>query len=129
MSAAHALVRIESLRKTYRGARAPALDGVSATIAPGERVAVTGQRLGNEAVVRRIGGGGEETAVQPDHVLLVVVLVLVAAARGDLDDDVDGVACRLAHRDASGSGGGARKASSRGLMIPTALPSGSVTTA
>ena len=46
-----------------------------------ERVAVAGQGVGDEAVVRRIGGGGEEAAVQPDDVLLVVVLVLVAAAR------------------------------------------------
>ena len=54
-----------------------------------ERVAVAGQGVGDEAVVRRIGGGREEAAVQPDDVLLVVVLVLVAAARGDLDHHVD----------------------------------------
>ncbi len=67
-----------------------------------ERVAVAGQGLGDEAVVRRIGGGGEEAAVQPDHVLLVVVLVLVAAPGGDLDHDLDDVVGGGAH----GGGGG-----------------------
>ena len=68
-----------------------------------ERVAVAGQGVGDEAVVRRIGGGGEEAAVQPDHVLLVVVLVLVAAAGGDLDHHVDRLVRRAAHGGAGGS--------------------------
>ena len=54
-----------------------------------ERVAVLGQRVGDEAVVGRIRGGGEQPAVEAEDVGLVVVLVLVAAAAGDLDDDVD----------------------------------------
>ena len=91
-----------------------------------ERVAVAGQGVGDEAVVRRIGGGGEEAAVQPDHVLLVVVLVLVAAPGGDLDHHVDRLVGGGAH---DGGGASLRRAGSTGLMMPTPLPSGSLTTA
>ena len=91
-----------------------------------ERVAVTGQGVGDEAVVRRVGGGGEEAAVQPDDVLLVVVLVLVAAPRGDLDHDIDRLVGVGAHE---GEGASWRWAGSIGLMMPTPLPSGSLTTA
>ena len=91
-----------------------------------ERVAVAGQGLGDEAVVRRVGGGGEEAAVQADHMLLVVVLVLVAAPRRDLDDDVDGFVRAEAHE---GAGSSRFRAGSIGLMMPTPLPSGSLTTA
>ncbi len=54
-----------------------------------ERVAVEGEGVGHEAVVRGIDRGGEEPPVEPDHVLVVVVLVLVAAPPRDLDDDVE----------------------------------------
>ena len=90
-----------------------------------ERVAIARQGVGDEAVVRRVGGGGEEAAVQPDHVLLVVVLVLVAAPGGYLDHHVDRLV-ELAH---VGDGASPRVAGSTGLMMPTPLPSGSLTTA
>ena len=90
-----------------------------------ERVAVVGQGVGDEAVVRRVGGGGEEAAVQPDDVRLVVVLVLVAAPRGDLDHHVD----RVVGPAHVGDGGSLRVPGSTGLMMPTPLPSGSLTTA
>src|SRR6202012_226020 len=89
-----------------------------------ERVTVAGKGVGDEAVVRRVGRGGEETAVQPDHVRLVVVLVLVAASGGDLDPHLDHLVGCGAH---AGGGCGLRRATSTGLMIPTALPSGSLT--
>ena len=73
-----------------------------------ERVAVAGQGVGDEAVVRRVGGGGEEAAVQPDDMLLVVVLVLVAAARGDLDHHVDRLVGTGAHAAGVARCGGRR---------------------
>ena len=71
-----------------------------------ERVAVAGQGVRDEAVVRRVGGGGEEAAVQPDDVLLVVVLVLVAAAGGDLDHDIDRLVGGGAHEGEGASRAG-----------------------
>ena len=58
-----------------------------------ERVAVLGQRVGDEPVVGRVDRRREEPAVESDQVPLVVVLVLVAAPPGDLDDDLDGAVC------------------------------------
>jgi hypothetical protein len=66
-----------------------------------ERVAVLSQRVGHEAVVRRVDRGREEAAVEAHHALLVVVLVLVAAAAGDLHDDVE----RVVHAPHVGPGG------------------------
>ena len=46
-----------------------------------ERVAVAAERVGDEAVVGRIGGGGEQPPVEEHPAVVVVDLVLVAAAR------------------------------------------------
>ena len=56
-----------------------------------ERVAVTAEGVGDEAVVGGVGGRREQPAIEVDAVRLVVDLVLVAAAAGDLDDDVDAI--------------------------------------
>ena len=51
-----------------------------------ERVAVLGERVGEEPVLRRVHRGGEEVAVEPDLACVVVVLELVARPLGDLHD-------------------------------------------
>ena len=56
-----------------------------------ERVAVTGKRLGDEAVVLWIASGSEQRAVEPDVAGLVVELVLVARILRDLNNDFDAV--------------------------------------
>ena len=54
-----------------------------------ERVAVTGERVGHESVVGRIGGGREQPTVEEHPTALVIDLVLVPAPTWDLDDDED----------------------------------------
>ena len=55
-----------------------------------EGVAVLGQRVGDEAVVGRIGRiAVKEVAVEPDGAAVVVHLVLVPGALGDLHHDLD----------------------------------------
>jgi hypothetical protein len=56
-----------------------------------ERVAVAGERLGDEAVIGRVGRGREQATVEVDPPVLVVDLVLVTAPAGDLDDDMNAV--------------------------------------
>ena len=53
------------------------------------RVAVLGQRAGDEPVVGRIAGRGEQHPVQPDPPADRVHLVLVPRPLRNLDDDVD----------------------------------------
>src|SRR5206468_9753415 len=56
-----------------------------------ERVAVAGERVLDEAVVRRIPDGREQHPVEEDLSGRVIHLVLVPRAGGDLDDDGDRV--------------------------------------
>ena len=56
-----------------------------------ERVAVAGERLGEEPVVGRVGGRSEQAPVEVDLAVLVVDLVLVAASTRDFDHDVDAI--------------------------------------
>src|SRR5262249_10129400 len=53
-----------------------------------ERVAVLGQRVGDEAVVGGIDDRAEQEAIEGDRLQLLVPLVLVAAALRDLDEAV-----------------------------------------
>jgi len=61
-----------------------------------ERVAVLAERLGDEAVVRRIHDRGEEKAIELDRLQLLVPLVLVPAALRDLDQAVEVLGHRAA---------------------------------
>ena len=53
-----------------------------------QRIAVSGQRLHHESVVRGIVDRGEEHSVEADAAGLLVELVLLAGAPRDLDEDV-----------------------------------------
>ena len=71
-----------------------------------EGVAVLGEGVGEEPVLRGVHSRGEQVPIQPDLTGVVVDLVLVARPLGDLDDDlvaVLGIAV-FAHRsDTTGS--------------------------
>jgi hypothetical protein len=68
-----------------------------------ERIAVLGQRVRKEAVVRGIARCGEQPPVEENLAGLVVHLVLVAAPAGNLDNDneVGGHAAIMGDRPAS----------------------------
>ncbi len=54
-----------------------------------ERIVVLGQRLRDEAVVRRVIDGRVEHAIELDQAALLVELVLHARAERDFDDGVE----------------------------------------
>ena len=56
-----------------------------------ERIAVVGERAGDESVVARVMDRRIEVAVQPEDVELLVVLVLVDALMGNFDDGIDDI--------------------------------------
>ena len=55
-----------------------------------ERIAVLGERVGDEPVFSGVGGGREKAAVEVNPPSFVVNFVLVATPARDLDHDIDG---------------------------------------